>query len=278
MEEFKEPSIESQQIQPQPIPIATTLNGFNGLEEPDSQTLSILQSDPSLTFEPLLSNTSQLQKAYRGSTDISAEVDAMQASLDSLIQNLGLDPTEIANMHEGFEHTDVDPVQSYSQSDITSVPTVTEQTIQPPLVPAADPMSSSLNSALPADPSSQMSSVLPDFDFNAFINEYNRQQNADSARSAFSGFSTESREHTTNESTTSPQIGAFVDEVASQSDASSPSMTRTSIDDSLALPNGTNTSSKQNNRETLDKKARKRKSDMEAGTVEQVVAKAQRTR
>ncbi|KAI5124561.1 hypothetical protein M0805_003083 [Coniferiporia weirii] len=267
-----------------------TVSDKFSLIEPDQQTLSLLQADElsPLSFEPLLTTENQLQKTHRDAAAISEDIDAIQTSLDSLINNLGFDPSQITRVHDSELHTrpDAQPgMQTDSSSLYASAPTEdnTDPLQHPPTFTPSVPSSftpeslTSLNSdgTLNTD-DVQFQSTIPEFDFNAFINELTRQQNGgDVGVAGFGDFGTDGLDPFMKAGTdvsTSPHLSAFVDEVASQSDASSPSVTRATIVDDPALPSILDTP------EDPSKKARKRKSDTGQVVGERLQVKAKRKR
>ena len=97
----------------------------------------LITKDEGPALEPLVESANRLQKTYHDAAEINADVDALQLSLNSLIHNLGLDPTAV-QVPQGQE-----PVPM-----TTDIPQI------------------STNGTLP-DPSA-------DFDFDAFFNEMSR--------------------------------------------------------------------------------------------------------
>ncbi|TFY74187.1 hypothetical protein EWM64_g9825, partial [Hericium alpestre] len=65
--------------------------------------------DEGPALEPLLDDHAQLQKSYKDSAEIDADVDALQASINTLIENMGLDPGTL------YQQT-----QPPSQSDLSA--------------------------------------------------------------------------------------------------------------------------------------------------------------
>lgn len=273
-------------ISQSPSPAMNQIAPPGGLDTalgPDAQTLSLLQSDDSVVapfdFEPLLSNEAQLQKTYKDAADISAEVDAMQANLDSLIQNLGLDPAQIATMREAGSQLDGDTM--FTSADDNSTPIATpDSTSTTTTAPTSEPIAPSLlsDNGMKMD-NAQYTSGIPDFDFNAFLNEYSRQQQEqeqaqqqglgdqgipDAGLNDFSDYLMTDQ----TQPSTSPHLSAYVDEVASQSDASSPPVRRSSFEETKPIISGlesANNSATTISRGTGNsiKKTRKRKSDFD---------------
>ena len=251
---------------------------------PDANTLSLLQPDESVTvpfdFGPLMSNDAQFQKTYKDATDISAEVDAMQANLDSLIQNLGLDPSQIASIREAGAVADSEPIFTSADDNLTPIATP-DSTSTDATAPESDPPVTTMHTdnGMKMDNNTQFTGNIPDFDINAFINEFNRQQQeqqqhgpqqgaadhnmTDAGLGDFSDFLI--NDH--GQQNTSPHLSAYVDEVASQSDASSPSVRRASFEDPIVVPVGSNSANASSMTSRgmgpSDKKTRKRKSDLD---------------
>ncbi|THH02994.1 hypothetical protein EW145_g6623 [Phellinidium pouzarii] len=274
-DDFIEPQPPLQHQQSSSTPL-TMSDNFN-LVEPDQQTLSLLHADDlsPITFEPLLTNEDQLHKSHRDAADISEDIDAIQTSLDSLINNLGFDPLQVSGMHDA---------ELGAQSDINSLYTEPETNTdhsQPPH--SSDSGPSPFASELTDKNGTvdvggiKFQNTIPEFDFNAFINELSRQHpDGETDASGFNDLRVDELDpfiKAGSDTSTSPQVSAFVDEVASQSDASSPPLTRASVvedpvpdADAPAPPSET------------AKKARKRKSDVEPVTSQRMQVKAKRKR
>ncbi|RPD66517.1 hypothetical protein L227DRAFT_147093 [Lentinus tigrinus ALCF2SS1-6] len=62
--------------------------------------LAPAHSDENNPLQLLLDESNRLQKSYRDATEIDADMDMLQSSINSLIQNLGIDPTSLAQPHE----------------------------------------------------------------------------------------------------------------------------------------------------------------------------------
>ena len=61
---------------------------------------SIPAHDDGSSFDPLLENTSRLQKTYRDAVEIEADMDVLQSSLNSLIHDLGMDSHSLTQNQE----------------------------------------------------------------------------------------------------------------------------------------------------------------------------------
>jgi len=213
---------------PNQSPLQHVSTGFStNTAAADPNALSLLTNDDVATYEPLLDNTADLQKTYRDAADITAEVDAMQASLDSLIQNLGLDPNVISNFQTN-NNANMDRLQ-----------------LQPEMEPVLSHSDTSAPLSAPAthaeqggqEQSGQFS--MPDFDLEAFLTELNRRS-GDEPDTLAAGDAADYPGATP--STVTPSVGtgsaespghlsAFVDEVTSQSDVTSPVITRAFLDE-----------------------------------------------
>ncbi|THH16478.1 hypothetical protein EW146_g4165 [Bondarzewia mesenterica] len=145
-------------------------------------------------LEPLLNGSDHLQKSYKDASEIDADVDALQASINSLIENMGLDPALLA-------------AQQQQQPGEGSRPAT----------PALD--------------------IAPDLDFDAFLSLF-AQQNAEQPNehldntAQLDSITGGTRNTNASEHGNGPGVGiddapleqlhAFMDEVASTSDTSSP--------------------------------------------------------
>ena len=135
------------------------------------------------SLEPLVENANRLQKNYRDASEIDADVDALQLSLNSLINGLGLDPGSLASASRT-----PDPGPG-------------------PLDHSADGIAPHTD-GLPHDPTA-------DFDFDAFLNELSTRNGADSG---FSDVTTQFDPTTPLDGTTvgdasTDQLTAFLDDV-----------------------------------------------------------------
>ena len=81
-------------------------------------TLSISPpSDDATTLNALAQNSSQLQNTYKDASDIEADVNNLQANIDSLIESFGLDANTAATLRgENILHADDDIVSSVGPS------------------------------------------------------------------------------------------------------------------------------------------------------------------
>ncbi len=140
----------------------------------------LIAKDDGPSLEPLVENANRLQKTYHDADEINADVDALQYSLNSLIHNLGLDPTAI-------------PPQS-GQTDVpmnTDIPSI------------------STNGTLP-DPSA-------DFDFDAFFNELSSKNGGEPGFTDVTGRydPTTQINGTSLGDASTDQLTAFLDDVSS---------------------------------------------------------------
>lgn len=210
----------------------------------DPQTLSLLRTDDGPNFEPLLENTTQLQKKYQDAAAISADVDAMQASIDSLIHDLGLDPNQITTFDAPHDHDD--PVLSSTGTAPATLPN--SAGVQPP--------GPSLGTEVPP----VQPNTVPDFDIEAFLRELSKQQteaNVGSVNDFTQPMDAAPYVDPSGSAGSQGHVSAFVDEINSNSDASSPPANRVTLADEpvFEVPMdivGT------------DKKGRKRKSDVDS--------------
>lgn len=75
-------------------------SGSGQVTNPTASSLHLLgPEDDGPSLEPLMQNAQQLHKTYQDAHEIDADVDALHTSINSLIENLGLDPTTMAD-HE----------------------------------------------------------------------------------------------------------------------------------------------------------------------------------
>ena len=65
---------------------------------PASLLGSLIPKEEGPSLEPLVENANQLQKTYHDASEIDADVDALQFSLNSLIHGLGLDPNAVSGV------------------------------------------------------------------------------------------------------------------------------------------------------------------------------------
>ncbi|KAI0362529.1 hypothetical protein OH77DRAFT_62015 [Trametes cingulata] len=65
---------------------------------PSGQSLLAHAEDPSMQL--LMDESARLHKSYRDAHEIDADMDMLQTSIDSLIQNLGIDPHSLAQPHD----------------------------------------------------------------------------------------------------------------------------------------------------------------------------------
>ncbi|GJJ12051.1 hypothetical protein Clacol_006292 [Clathrus columnatus] len=133
------------------------------------------------SFNALTQGGQQLQKNYKDTKEVEAEVNLLQGHIDSLIESLGLDPSTSAVLRG--DHVD-------------------------------DIVGTSSNDAMLPSTSSQLSDANPDFDFDSFLT-----QDFDTSGNGLGfaqGFDLSSVAQTNG----SEKIGAFLDEVQSVSNGS----------------------------------------------------------
>ena len=147
------------------------------------------REDEGPALEPLIESASRLQKSYRNSSEIDSDVDALQMSINSLINGLGLDASSLATAPTSDEasapHLHIDP-------------------------DAAIPSGAGMHT----DPSNE-------FDFEAFLNELSTRN---SVEPAFPDVTTHFDPNTPLDGTTvgdasTDQLTAFLDDVSSASDS-----------------------------------------------------------
>lgn len=139
------------------------------------------KDDEGPSLQPLVDNADRLQKTYRDASEISADVDALQYSLNSLIHNLGLDP-----------HAVVDT----GPSD--------DQTLQP------NGLHDTSGDSMSIDPTA-------DFDFDAFLNEFANKTGSEPGFTDVTGQFDPSTplQGTTLGDASTDQLTAFLDDVSS---------------------------------------------------------------
>jgi len=248
---------------PQPTSLAMPA-GYN-LSGIDPSAFSLLQPDMApMSFEPLMSNEKQLDDKYKDAAIISQNIDDIQTSLDSLISNLGFDPTQTETIPDFDGQANIDDPYTTLHSDyptrapLSSMPSnFSTATSQPPLT---------------TDSNVDTDNGIPEFDINAFINELARQQNGgDGETNGLHEFPPDGFDplsHNADGGSTPPRVSGFLDEVNSvsgHSDTPSPSASR----DMDELVKGS---------VPVAKKARKRKSDTDSLSTERPQTKTKRKR
>ncbi|KAH8107095.1 hypothetical protein BXZ70DRAFT_1061152 [Cristinia sonorae] len=180
------------------------------------------------SLEPLLNNATRLQKSYQDAADIESDVDALQLSINSLIEGLGLDPNIIATdePHEDNPPTTHLPPKDVAGPSLThsssTLPATGSSSSVPPSVPTMSSISPALD-PIPADPA-------PEFDFENFFNELSASARTNAPNGlqypdSFGNGSTPMGIHLAGGSTggdhTNPdQLVAFLDEVSSDTSTS----------------------------------------------------------
>ncbi|THH31101.1 hypothetical protein EUX98_g3065 [Antrodiella citrinella] len=136
------------------------------------------EHESATALEPLLDNATRLQKSYQDAHDIESDVDALQLSINTLIEGLGLDPNAIVEDHPLHDELGAsqgaggfDP--SMSSSSGFAPPGGPSSSSIAPNDTSASTATSPVLEPISADPA-------PEFDFDNFFNEL-------SARSAASG-------------------------------------------------------------------------------------------
>ncbi|OBZ65652.1 Heat shock factor protein [Grifola frondosa] len=84
---------------------------------------STAHADNSPMLQPLLENVDQLQKTYRDASEIDADMDVLQHNINSLIQNLGIDPSTIMTTvedHPNFSQDTTNPIGLHPDSSLLS--------------------------------------------------------------------------------------------------------------------------------------------------------------
>jgi heat shock transcription factor len=173
--------------------------------------LSLLRNDDNTSFGPILDNSSKLHKSYRDASDIHADVDALQSSIDALIENLGLNPAGLNGTatSDATNPPDDDAILNRNQSSSSGGAFYDNNQHHVP---------------------EGSNSSIPDFDVEAFMRELDHQQGtSDIGTTDLSAL-----DENSNANTLSDRLSAYVDEVNSQSDASSPGVTRISLDENPA--------------------------------------------
>ena len=162
------------------------------------------KADDGPLLEPLINNTAHLQKSYKDSSEIEADVDAIQASINSLMDHLGLDPSLMTATDD----------QQQQQQQHGHQHQQSQQQQQPSPPPHAEGPS-----AMDA----------PDFDFDAFLQQF--AQHAPDAPGAdlpldlpLDGAAELDGIAPAGGTDDAPleQLHAFLDEVVSASDGASP--------------------------------------------------------
>ncbi|KAI0345230.1 hypothetical protein BDW22DRAFT_1354137 [Trametopsis cervina] len=143
----------------------------------------LIAKDDGPSLEPLVENANRLQKTYHDSSEIDADVDALQISLNSLIHNLGLEPSGVASTSA--------PPGDLSSMNVDS----------PDLS----------NGVMSVDPSA-------DFDFDAFLNELSSRGGDNSFTDVTGRFDPSTPlDGTTIGDASTEQLAAFLDDVSSDS-------------------------------------------------------------
>ncbi len=71
---------------------------------PSTVSPPVLAPDENAPLQLLMDESHRLQKSYQDATEIDADMDMLQSSINSLIQNLGIDPTSLASAPEDPLH------------------------------------------------------------------------------------------------------------------------------------------------------------------------------
>lgn len=145
------------------------------------------KEDDGPSLEPLVESASRLQKSYRDAAEIDADVDALQHSLNSLINGLGLDPSSLASASRTPD-------------------------------PGSGPLGHSADSMVPhADSAGLHHDPTADFDFDAFLNELSTRNGVDGGfPDVTSQFDpTTPLDGTTVGDASTEQLTAFLDDVSS---------------------------------------------------------------
>ncbi|KDQ61293.1 hypothetical protein JAAARDRAFT_67635 [Jaapia argillacea MUCL 33604] len=226
-------------------------------QQPQTQPLQLYSPTKSLSttlggelpnLQPLGETSDRLAKTYQDAAEIDADVDALQHSIYTLIENLGLDPNLIQTQNQ-------ESVNHHLPSHPPTAPSTSMSNPNQPVEPPhPDPTAglSMPNSFIEshADPAAQ------DFDFDAFLTEFSHHEGGED----YGEFAEKFANHAASGSTQNPsteQLTAFLDEVASNaSDGASPQ-----IPSVPPHPSSPEQSSK----------ARKRKSDVALLGVESIV-------
>jgi len=192
-------------------PMLSTLGSYLQREEDTTAT----------SLEPLLDNATRLQKSYQDASDIESDVDALQLSINSLIEGLGLDPNTIVN-----DHPPHDEHPGLHEPNASGFPNAGGSTNGPSSSSLANDGSTSTSPVLEpisADPA-------PEFDFENFFNELsargaNGLQYPDmtSSFADSDGIPLSNLPVNGNDTDTNPeQLAAFLDEVSSDASTTGP--------------------------------------------------------
>lgn len=193
-----------------------------------SHTMALLshKGDGATSVGPLFDNAhQQLLKSQSETERISANAHNIQADINSLIEKLGVDLDTARSLHGTDEsHFNEDPVLPRGRLGLSDPPLLDAMQEEPP---------------------------PPDFDFEALLEQLNSHDSSSVANFDVTEHLDPNAYADEPPGNASPgQINAFLDEVNSQSDASSPTTTRASLEEAVPA-----------NGSTL-KKERKRKSEV----------------
>lgn len=221
-----------------PMDAALMMSNSHQLPQP------FLPTVPQTTINALADSVNNLQQTENSAAGISDNIDEMQSNIDSLIQKLGMDPQEFSNSMHVDQSMDGHPGFMDNPDGLPDMLTGG--------ISDNDPISN--------------------FDFSAFMNDYT-QDNSFNANMNAGDPPDSASEATEQDGTTSPQLSAFVDEIASQSDrSSSPSLARTNLHDDVIAE------AIERPQDDGVRKHRKRRSEVDSGSVERTEPTAKKRR
>lgn len=206
--------------------------GFDAVANPAVSSLHLLgPEDDGVALEPLVQSAEQLHKTYQDAQEIAADVDALQYSINTLIENLGLDPNALVIPTSDHE----DPVQPSTNSDLLphrpAVPSVFDSTNEMNPTLTSIPPSTSIPVSVPTTDPIPMDPASTDFDFDAFLNELDNRNAGDHVPdytsevvSSSPPFGSVSQMDGIGDETTTESLPAFLDEVVPSSNVVPPSL------------------------------------------------------
>lgn len=168
---------------PSPGPTSSQLQASSSSSINDAGAGALLPKDDPPSLEPLLDNTANLQKTYRETTEIEKDMDTLHASIHSLLENMGLNPSMLAATTQS-DSQHMQPPQSLppalpSTSTSMSQSAPPSQSLQPP--PLAQPsLPQGQDVSMSHDDQDQDPSInVADIDFEAFLRQFAAQQNGE---------------------------------------------------------------------------------------------------
>ena len=189
--------------------------------------LAPVPTDESPPIQLLLDESNRLQKSYRDATEIDADMDMLQSSINSLIQNLGIDPSTLASSSDDS----ISPISPVGPNPNGTNGIPHTNGFPPPLPP--DPFANGANGVGPMGGLDlHGSEAVPDYLLDSLLSQIGDGRVGGGGLDYPDMDITDRYDHnaridgTAIEDASTEQLAAFLDEASVSADGGSPKVTR----------------------------------------------------